>query len=855
VLPGGTAIASVGSPGRRQPFFRSVAQIGRQTTQGLAYAHARGIVHRDIKPSNLMLDTAGVVWITDFGLAKAEDDGLTATGDILGTLRYMAPERFRGGGDARADIYALGLTLYELLTLRPAYDSNDRLQLIEMVKAEEPARPRSLDARIPRDLETIVLKAIDKDPTRRYATAEAMAEDLRRFLDDESIQARRASAAERYARWARHHPGIAILGAVLTAVLVMATVASVIAASRFREQWLRAEFKTREANEKTQALEQQLYIKRVNLAQRDYQDDVASAERLLDQCPADLRAWEWRYLQRLVHLDLRTLRGHSASVNAVAFSPDGKRVVSGGGRPYQHPRSQDRAELILWSTATGRELVRFPGRTGAVHGVAFSPDGKRIASASGSYGPPSEVEGCVTVWDARAGTILLEKTERLLNPLSVAYSPDGRLLAAGFGIWSDEHFPGRLRVWDATGSEVFTGDAPPGGVNHVAFSPDGKTIAAACSGLIQLWDVEPPRKLRELKGHTGSIFGVAFSPDGKRLATAGWDRTVKLWDPRTGAELLAIDQSDGRGNGVAFSPDGRTLAVAGDDHLVQTWDAATGRALGELRGHESAVLDVAFSPDGGSLASAGEDGTVRIWGAAPDRRSVLKGHTGMVMGVAFSPDARRVATASGDGTVGVWETATGDRVLRLAGGMGWVNSVAYSPDGGRIASAGEYAATQVWDAATGRLLRAVEHLDGYVRAVAFSPDGRTLAAGTGVYDYERNIAGSVYIWDAASGREILRFRGHAGRVLCLAFSPDGRRIASGGGSPEDRPHPSDEVLLWETTTGKVVHRLGRHSRRINGLAFSRDGRWLASAGEDGTVRIWDVTTGSLARSLRGSSRG
>ena len=233
VLPGGTHVSEVDSSGRRQPFFRSVAQIGRQAAQGLAYAHARGIVHRDIKPSNLLLDTDGVVWITDFGLAKAEDDGLTATGDILGTLRYMAPERFRGEGDARADIYALGLTLYELLTLRPAYDSSDRLKLIEQIKTEEPTRPRSIDRRIPRDLETIVLKAIDKEPGARYPTADAMAEDLRRFLADEPIKARQVSTSERYWRWARRNPVIATLGGVLTAVLVAVTIGSMVAASRY----------------------------------------------------------------------------------------------------------------------------------------------------------------------------------------------------------------------------------------------------------------------------------------------------------------------------------------------------------------------------------------------------------------------------------------------------------------------------------------------------------------------------------------------------------------------------------------------------------------------------------------------
>ena len=230
VLPGGTQVSAVESSGRRLPFFRSVAQIGRQAAQGLAYAHARGIIHRDIKPSNLLLDTAGVVWIADFGLAKADDDGLTATGDILGTIRYMAPERFRGEGDLRADVYALGLTLYELLTLRPGFESSDRLQMIERIKAEEPVRPRALDSRIPRDLETIVLKAIDKDPGRRYPTADTMAEDLRRYLDDEPVMARRTTALERYARWARHNPGVAVLGAVLTAVLLLATAGSITVA-------------------------------------------------------------------------------------------------------------------------------------------------------------------------------------------------------------------------------------------------------------------------------------------------------------------------------------------------------------------------------------------------------------------------------------------------------------------------------------------------------------------------------------------------------------------------------------------------------------------------------------------------
>ena len=233
ILPGGTQLSSV-EPGRHA-FFRSLAEIGRQVAGGLAYAHSRGIVHRDIKPSNLLLDTAGVVWITDFGLAKGDDDGLTQSGDFLGTIRYMAPERFRGGGDGRADIYALGLTLYELLTLRSGFASSDRLALIEQIKTAEPPRPRTIDARIPRDLETIVLKAIEKDPKARYQSVEAMGEDLRRFLADEPIRARQVGAVERSWRWARRNPGMAVLGGVLAGVLVLATVSSLMAAGYFNQ--------------------------------------------------------------------------------------------------------------------------------------------------------------------------------------------------------------------------------------------------------------------------------------------------------------------------------------------------------------------------------------------------------------------------------------------------------------------------------------------------------------------------------------------------------------------------------------------------------------------------------------------
>ena len=264
VLPGGTQL-SVAEMSHRV-FHRSVAHIGRQAASALVYAHARGVVHRDIKPSNLLLDTDGVVWVTDFGLAKGDDDGLTQTGDVLGTIRYMAPERFLGQADPQSDVYALGLTLYELLVLRPAFDSPNRLALIDLVKNVDPPRPRSIDPRIPLDLETIVLKSVEKDPKARYASADAMAEDLRRFLADEPIKARQVSALERYWRWARRNPAIAILGGVLTGLLVAVAVGSLVAASHFETVARSESFGNRQSQlDRKDAIE----ARRLAIAERD----------------------------------------------------------------------------------------------------------------------------------------------------------------------------------------------------------------------------------------------------------------------------------------------------------------------------------------------------------------------------------------------------------------------------------------------------------------------------------------------------------------------------------------------------------------------------------------------------------
>ncbi len=577
----------------KKPTPRESAQLCVEITEALDYAHQHGIIHRDLKPSNIMIDVQGQPHLMDFGLAKREAGEITMTldGVILGTPAYMSPEQARGEGhaaDRRSDIYSLGVILFELLTGEQPFRGELRM-LLKQVLEDDPPPARKLKGNIPRDLETICAKCLEKDPRRRYTTVAELADDLRHYLAGEPIHARPVGKAERVWRWCKRNPAVAGLSATAVMLLVLVALAVSIGYVRTNAALAVANTARRDAEDSKQKADQHLYCTRIALAEQNrVAGELQEAEKLLNACPVQLRNWEWGYLKRLCRLDMLVLRSifrDSNIATSIVFSPDGKRVATNSGESAK-----------IWDVFTGKEILILTGHKDRVNCVAFSPDGKWLATGDKK----------ARIWDTATGGEVLTLDGHIFSIESVAYSPDGKRLATG-------GMDGIAMIWDlVTGKEVFKLYGYTESIASVVFSPDGKWLATGNEDkTARIWDAVTGKEVFTLRGHTGGIASVAFSPDEKWLATGGVDYTTRIWDTVTGKEVFTLRGHTAGIASVAFSPDGKRLATGGADKMVKIWDVQNGLALLTLD-NASNVTSVTFSLDGKWLAYTGGDGTIRI---------------------------------------------------------------------------------------------------------------------------------------------------------------------------------------------------------------------------------------------------
>jgi serine/threonine protein kinase/WD40 repeat protein len=822
-LPGQTEGSTLSESGNQ--YWQSVARVGMQVADALAHAASQGILHRDIKPANLMLDGTGNVWVTDFGLAKADSDGdnLTHTGDVVGTLRYMAPERFNGKGDLRSDTYSLGLTLYELLTLRPAFDETDRNQLVKEVLHGAPARPRRLNPSVPRDLETVVLKAIARDPAHRYQTPAEMADDLKRVVEDRPVRARRISGAERLWRWSRRNP----LPASLTAAIALVFL---VGFAGVFWQWHEAE--TARDDEKRERKRADTARQGAETARDEAKESATLAQQA--QLEADLaRAAAQAEAYHALLSEVRALRaGHEPGWRDKSLADLARLAVMPTPlRDLPELRSEAAASL---GTPDIRPVARIGLPGDDMGSFTFSPDGRTLLTAGRKTG--------LDFWDIAGRQHLASVPGQAVSGCTAdraVYLPDGKGLAVGTRdhgiVFTDSGTP---RAPITQGSNQPT---------KLELAAHGQRIAVAWTGGagITVHDLASGALLATFKDATNPTF--AFSPDGRWLARQENFDIVLLPVASSEPRIVLGRQAGAGATAIAFSPDGTRLAAAfytpptasaGPAELydlgkVVVWDVARREQLGVLRGHRERILDVAFSSDGEWIATGSLDYTARIWETRTGQNvAILSGSSSPPFRVQWSPTGEHLAVNMRNSQeIFLYKVAGRHHVQQwLTGHRFELRGVAAHPRLDRLATSG-YTELMAWDLSTPRPSSvALPPNPGAVTALAYSPDGSLLATASWLGSDPREVT----IRDANTGTA--RSRIFMPQVTwAMAFDPTGKKLASGD--------VAGNVVIWDVATSRPVPEFGRFATgfEIRSVIYL-DQRSLLAHGKD-TVFLFDPESG------------